>query len=408
MTGLNALASSSNSPKQFTLRFTNIQPCSRHALRSSAHHTRGSRARGPGYTAADEPQQARAWNGDLSPIFHAISSTHACAPLPFCRATWSVACSTRACLQQHTWQSLQSAAWRMPCRVSPLQQHLGTRLVRQGSVCAGSSTPAWRCVDSMHAGRMPSFFATDLCLVLAAAGPQIEVSVKGGLVLLLLGLLKGVISVRHTAGDPPWQPCVCARVALAKSPQTARRAAPCADTHPHTPSVCWPLHLCGCSLCCLWAASAWLCTQPPRSLAGTAWCCGRRGPITVSSTAQHSAARTTAGTVLVRPSCQHCCPPVGKRHQWCVHADTERRHVQARNQHVCPCVCCSTIPAGSYQQQQYPPDQPLPGQGYPGQQANRQQYSHQQFGRQQQQGTRHQGEQGDLVDVFHYPRPAPQ
>lgn len=194
---------------------------------------------------------------------------------------------------------------------------------------------------------------------------------------------------------------------LAKNAQTARRAAPCADTHSHTPScVLRPVCLCGCSLCCLWAALVWLCTQPPRCLAGTAWCCGRRGPIRVSSssTAQHTQLQGQCW-------CNHHASPavLTKQHQWCVHADLERCHVQARKPtHVPLCVSCSTIPAGSYQQQQYPPDQPPPGQGYPGQQAHRQQYGHQQFGRQQQQGTRNHGEQGDLVDVFHYPRPAPQ
>jgi hypothetical protein len=119
---------------------------------------------------------------------------------------------------------------------------------------------------------------------------------------------------------------------------------------------------------------------------------------------QHSTACSPAGTELVW--CQRCCPSVASSDVCMHHNCVTFKHILTR---APLCVLCAAILAGSYQQQQqYPPNQPPPGQGYPGQQAYRQQYGHQQFGRQQQQGNGRQGEQGDLVDVFHYPRPAPQ
>lgn len=215
---LNALAaSSSNAPKQITLRFNNTYSCSRHALRSSAHHPRSSSSRAQGYTAAEEPQQ-----GDL------------------------VSGMLNSCL---------SAAAHV------------------------AETAVSRLADALQSVAPP-----------AAPRHKIEVSVKGGLLLLLLGLLKGVISFVLLVG--------CIGLAVYTATQVF------------------------------------------------GW----------------------NGVVL--------------RQTW--------------------------PDQGSYQQQQYPPNQPPLGQGYPGQQAYRQQYGHQQFGRQQQQGNGRQGEQEDLVDVFHYPRPAPQ
>lgn len=101
------------------------------------------------------------------------------------------------------------AAECCPCSCTSAQG----RYDRAMCVSTDSSTPAWQCADSMHAGRQGPPCSPLTCVdMLAAAGPQIEISVKGGLVLLLLGLLKGVISVRHTLQEP----CACARVALGK------------------------------------------------------------------------------------------------------------------------------------------------------------------------------------------------
>jgi hypothetical protein len=65
---------------------------------------------------------------EASVQYHTVCETK-CVPCPPCRATWSVACSTHAWQQRHTWQRPQSVAWRMRCRVLRRQQHLATRWV---------------------------------------------------------------------------------------------------------------------------------------------------------------------------------------------------------------------------------------------------------------------------------------